>query len=207
VGPTGSIGLVGPTGAQGPQGDQGIPGNTGPQGLVGPTGAAGIPGVLGSVSTQQSGYSRTPAATLGFIADPLSITITAPSVSVQISSSAILTTANTAFQAEGLVIGLCLDPGTGPVLLPGTELDGLQADFPTLFGLTGVSAGLTPGNYNVGLCGYFDGEILPPILIFGTPAVYPNIWEGASPDGVTPSSSWIGNPLNSSVTSVVFLGQ
>jgi hypothetical protein len=94
-------------------------------------------------------------------------------VSLQINSTAILTTANSAYQAEGLVIGLCTEsaaPDATPTILPGTELDGLQADFPTPFTLTGVVSGVATGTYNVGLCGYFDVEILPQIVLNGCSA-------------------------------------
>jgi len=161
VGPTGPQGPQGADGPQGPTGFQGPAGPAGPQGPSGPVGPAGPQGPSGvATSLFASGLGTNPnsltANTFGFVAAPVSVTVTLGQKLLVTSHKAMGTI--TAGGADQLDLDICTlsaaaPAGTTPSQISGGGLFGLSVPQNTRipFGLSAVVQGLT-GTFQVGLC-------------------------------------------------------
>ena len=149
AGPAGATGAAGPPGATGPAGANGAPGLPGPPGPAGSTGPAG-PGGLGAMSFM-AGPATTPGATFAFISTKLAITVTANQRIFILAHAALGSTVG----GTGLDIYPCSQAsGAGPVQA-GFGLLGLTAPAGNrlVYSISAVTAPLSAGTYNVGMCG------------------------------------------------------
>ena len=162
AGPTGPTGATGPVGPAGPAGPTGATGPVGPAGPTGPMGPAGPQGPAGPAGSggggvdvlMRSGLGSAPSDTTGFLAAPLSLTITSALQKVLVNSSKALGTNN--FEgAQDLDVWICYQEGDGAVLTVGAGVYDLRAAANTrqLVSLSATLTGLASGSYKVGLCG------------------------------------------------------
>ncbi|WP_437680634.1 collagen-like protein [Sorangium sp. So ce131] len=154
-GPPGRDGAVGPIGPQGPQGIQGIQGLRGPVGPTGPTGPQGV--VLAVMAHGIGPYERA-------LPEGLAIDFFGPTVAVDITAASqrIYATAHRylgagADPATGLDLYICYQRSTprGAVQRVGNGMLGAEVPAHTRvpFGVSAVINGLSPGSYNIGMCG------------------------------------------------------
>jgi hypothetical protein len=158
TGPNGPAGPQGATGAQGtvgPIGQQGPQGPAGQQGATGATGPTGPSGVVGSAFA--NGETKFPSDTLGFIAQPVTVTVGAGQ-SVEVTSSASMGTFSS-LGAKNLSLFIGYQPaGGGDITSVGSGMIGLtipegqRLDYT----LSALISGLAPGQYKVGLAGRTD---------------------------------------------------
>ena len=102
----------------------------------------------------RSGLGSAPSDTTGFLAAPLSLTITSALQKVLVNSSKALGTNN--FEgAQDLDVWICYQEGDGAVLTVGAGVYDLRAAANTrqLVSLSATLTGLASGSYKVGLCG------------------------------------------------------
>jgi hypothetical protein len=102
-----------------------------------------------------SGIGNNPDTSLAFLADPVSITITATTQRVLVSSSKALGSALFFEGAKGLNLYVC-HQGDGALVTDGPGVFGLSvhSDTRQLFTLSATVTGLEPGTYTFGLCGF-----------------------------------------------------
>jgi hypothetical protein len=102
----------------------------------------------------RSAAGSAPTATTGFLAAPLTLTMTSALQKVLVTSSKALGT-NNFDGAQDLDVWICQQEGDGAVVTVGTGVFDLRAAANTrqLVSLSATLTGLAPGTYKVGLCG------------------------------------------------------
>jgi hypothetical protein len=166
AGPAGPAGATGATGPQGAQGAQGASGPAGPTGSVGPMGPMGPMGPSGPAGSGGPGVVRSgvatglgaaPAATLAFIGPVLSIAVD-PGEYAFVSAHKVL---GSIFGAQNLFLAICYQAPGAPLTQVGPGVNDVRSaqGLRQLHSLSAVTPpAVTPGPYNVGLCGFAGGS-------------------------------------------------
>ena len=102
----------------------------------------------------RSALGSAPSETTGFLAAPLTLTMTSALQKVLVTSSKALGT-NNFDGAQDLDVWICYQEGDGAVQTVGGGVYDLRAAANTrqLVNLSATLTGLAPGSYKVGLCG------------------------------------------------------
>jgi len=104
------------------------------------------------------GLGNDPAPSWGFLADPVVVTIAATGQKVLVMSSKAFGTSSDLGSWDGaqdLDLSICYQLGLGNVTAIGGGMWDLRAakDTRQVFSLSATLTNLTPGTYNIGLCG------------------------------------------------------
>ncbi|KYG05628.1 hypothetical protein BE21_39530 [Sorangium cellulosum] len=165
IGPEGPIGPTGPEGPVGPVGPEGPVGPQGPRGFTGPTGPTGPQGVVLSMSV--SGVGPHPTLPVGvavdFFGPTASVVVSSESQSIYATAHRYLGSGTS--PANSLSLFMCYQRDrsepNGPTVLDEVQTVGLgmtggrvPAGTRVPFGISAVITGLSPGKYNIGMCGH-----------------------------------------------------
>ncbi|AUX41501.1 uncharacterized protein SOCE26_029150 [Sorangium cellulosum] len=153
-GPPGRDGAVGPIGPQGPQGIQGLRGSVGP---AGPTGPQGVVLAVMAHGIGPHEHALPAGLAIDFFGPTVSVEITAASQRIYATAHRYLGAGD--IPATGLDLYVCYQRSTpgglGPVQRVGNGMLGAEVPAHTRvpFGVSAVINGLSPGSYNIGMCG------------------------------------------------------
>jgi hypothetical protein len=150
TGATGATGAQGAVGPQGPQGPQGAVGPTGPKGATGATGPQGNPGVVGSTAIAGKGFE--PTLNIAFLATPAVVTV-ASGQKVFVSSNKSFGASNGANSLDLYICSQLIGSATISAYGSGVLGQRVPSNTRVVMGLSWDIPNLSPGQYNVGLCG------------------------------------------------------